>query len=169
LTRKMVGLKPPLPRTYFNFRFATAFATILFAFTVAVNNIAPRITYNPAYVNFGSGGGGCTSGCGGGGPDTVYQAPLSELATEAPAATQAPAAEMVPVPTLDYAADTANAERSTETPTTKEPAPESPNQPPGQREMLVVPFAWQIGLLIVIVIGVLALLLINQSAKRKWQ
>lgn len=30
LTRKMVGLKPPLPRAYPTFRFATAFATLLF-------------------------------------------------------------------------------------------------------------------------------------------
>ena len=29
LTRKMVGLKPPLPRSYSFFRFSTAFATIL--------------------------------------------------------------------------------------------------------------------------------------------
>src|SRR5690349_20667774 len=99
LTRKMAGLKPPLPRTYFTFRFATAFATILFAFTVAVNNIAPRIAYNPALLNYGSGGGGCTGGCGGG-PDTVYQAPLSEAA---PAATEesSAAAQMAPAPTLD--------------------------------------------------------------------
>ncbi len=167
LTRKMVGLKPPLPRTYFSFRFATAFATFLFAFTVAVNNIAPRIAYNPLYVNYGSGGGG--------GPDTLFQAPLSEAA---PVATEeAPAAgQMLPAPTLDEyapsadtAADTENAERVTETPTTKEPVPESPNQPPGQREALVVPLVWQAGLLIVIIIGVFALLLMNQSAKRKWQ
>jgi hypothetical protein len=177
LTRKMVGLNPPLPRTYFGFRFATAFATILFAFTVAVNNIAPRITYNPLYVNYGSGGGGCTGGCGGG-PDTVFQAPLSELATEeALATTQAPAAgQMLPTPTMDedmYAADAPadaeNAERATETPTTKEPVPESPNQVEGQTEALVIPIVWQVGLLIVIVIGALALLLMNQSAKRKWQ
>jgi hypothetical protein len=178
LTRKMVGLKPPLPRTYFGFRFATAFATILFAFTVAVNNIAPRITYNPLYVNYGSGGGGCTGGGCGGGPDTLYQAPLSELATEESlATTEAPAAgQMVPAPTMDEdatsadsAADTENAERATETPTTKEPAPESPTQVEEQAEALVIPLVWQVGLLIVIVIGALALLLMNQSAKRKWQ
>jgi hypothetical protein len=179
LTRKMVGLNPPLPRTYFGFRFATAFATILFAFTVAVNNIAPRITYNPLYVNYGSGGGGCTWGCGGGGaPDTVYQAPLSELATEeALATTQAPVAgQMMPTPTIDEdtsaadaAADTENAERVTETPTTKEPPPGSPNQGEEQTEALVVPIVWQVGLLIVIVIGAFVLFLMNQSAKRKWQ
>jgi hypothetical protein len=173
LTRKMVGLKPPLPRTYFSFRFATAFATILFAFTVAVNNIAPRITYNPLYVNYGSGGGGCTGGCGGG-PDTLYQAPLSELATEeALATTQAPAAgQMMPTPTIDEdtaAADTENAERVTETPTTKEPPPGSPNQGEEQTKPLVVPIVWQVGLLIVIVIGAFALFLMNRSAKRKWQ
>ena len=176
LTRKMAGLKPPLPRTYFTFRFATAFATILFAFTVAVNNIVPRIAYNPALVNYGSGGGGCTSGCGGG-PDTVFQAPFSASATDEMVVTEPAAAEMAPAPTMDpyassadTAADTENAERSTETPTTKEPAPESPVQVEGQKEApLVVPFAWQAGLLIVSLISALGLFLIHQSAKRKWQ
>jgi hypothetical protein len=179
LTRKMAGLKPPLPRTYFTFRFATAFATILFAFTVALNNLAPRISYNPALAN---GVGGCTSGCGGGGgPDTVFQAPFSasatedSVATEAPALESPPAAELLPAPTLDQyapsgdAAYTASAERTTETPTTKEPPPEASAQVQGQREALVVPVGWQVGLLILILIGALGLFLINQSAKRKWQ
>jgi hypothetical protein len=175
LTRKMAGLKPPLPRTYFTFRFATAFATILFAFTVALNNIVPRITYNPALANYGSGGGGgCTNGCGGG-PDTVYQAPLSASSSEAMVATESPSAVMAPAPTFDPnapAADAASAERTTETPTTKEPPPESPVQVQVQVQgevPLVVPVAWQVGLLIVSVMGVLGLFLIRQSAKRKWQ
>lgn len=170
LTRKMAGLKPPLPRSYFTFRFATAFATILFAFTVAVNNIAPRITYNPALVNMGYGGGGCTSGCGGGGaPDTVFQAPYDASATESSVAPEAPAAEMVPVPTMDqYAADSASAER--ETPTTKEPPPaETDAETQSQREELIVPAFWQALFLILSVIGAIGLFLINQSAKRKWQ
>lgn len=169
LTRKMVGLKPPLPRTYFTFRFATAFATFLFAFTVAVNNIAPRIAYNTSYTNLGAGGGG--------GPDTVFQQPFagSAAATDDPVTTDAPAAEMMPAPTQQFteesapAADSYNAERGTETPTTKEPAPESPSQPPVQAEAFVIPMAWQIGLFVVIVIGALGLFLMNQFAKRKWQ
>ncbi len=37
LTRQMVGLKPPLPRTYPLFRLATIFATVLFVFSFSVN------------------------------------------------------------------------------------------------------------------------------------
>jgi hypothetical protein len=170
LTRKMAGLKPPLPRTYFTFRFATALATMLFAFTVAVNNIAPRIRYNPALANMGSGGGGCTGGCGGG-PDTVFQAPLSASATEAPFdESEAPAAEMAPVPTMDqYAADSADTERITETPTAKEPPSDAPAETEGQREALPVSIFWQMIFLAASVIGVITLFLISQSAKRKWQ
>jgi hypothetical protein len=177
LTRKMVGLKPPLPRTYPTFRFATTLATILFVMTVAVNNIAPRLTYNPSYTNMGSGGGGCTQGCGGGGPDTSFQQslPASEAATAPPVATDAPAGVVIPAPTQQLteesapAADTYNADRGTETPTTKEPAPESQSQPPVVVEPVFIPLKWQAGLLIVSVIGALGLFLMNRSAKRKWQ
>ncbi len=168
LTRKMVGLKPPLPRAYPTFRFATAFATILFAFTIAVNNISPRLSVQTVA---GSGGGECTGGCGGG-PDTLFQAPFSAVATDAPAATEAPAAaEMAPAPTNEagVAADTANAERMTETPTTKEPAVESPQQPSVQKEAVMIPIAWQAGLLIASLLGAVVLFLMNRSARRKWQ
>ncbi len=183
LTRKMVGLKPPLPRTYPTFRFATAFATFLFAMTVAVNTLAPRINFGtgvPVAYGMGSGGGGCTGGCGGG-PDTTFQqAPFSGAApaTEAPLATteasalEAPAAaEMVPAPTNDanMSADTANAERITETPTAKEPVVESQQQPTVQKEAVKVPFEWQAGLLIFSLLGVIVLYVMNQSARRKWQ
>lgn len=170
LTRKMAGLKPPLPRTYFTFRFATAFATILFAFTIVVNSITPRITYNPALVNVGSGGGGCTDGCGGG-PGTVFQAPFS-AAAEAQVATESPLAEIAPIPTMDeYApsADAADTERIAETPTAKEPLPASPVEAQGQREVFQVPIFWQAVFLAASVIGMLCLFLIDRFAKRKWQ
>src|SRR5512133_1751824 len=40
LTRQMVGLKPPLPRSYSFFRFSTAFATILLTLTFAANALS---------------------------------------------------------------------------------------------------------------------------------
>lgn len=157
LTRKMVGLKPPLPRTYSFFRFSSAFATLLLMFTFAFNAISPRLAVVPA--PFGSGG-GCTGGCGGGGPasDTALelQAP-SVAATEAPAA-----AEMLP-------ADAADAERSTETPSPKEPEAELAQQAPGQNEAVLIPVIWQVVLLVVGAAGGLILFLMNQSAKRKWK
>jgi ferric-dicitrate binding protein FerR (iron transport regulator) len=176
LTRKMAGLNPPVPRSYFTFKFATTFATILFAVTVAVNGLTPRIAF-VGVPNYGSGGGGCTSGCGGGAPDTLFQQPqvASEAATDAPALTEAPAGEMLPTPTqqsteeLSTTADAYDAARSTETPTTKEPAPESPSQPPVEPHPLPIPIAWQIALFAVMVIGALGLFVMNQFAKRKWQ
>ena len=167
LTRKMVGLKPPVPRNYFTFKFATTFATILFAITVVVNSLSPRLAFVGAF-SYGSGG-GCTGGCGGG-PETVFQQPMAAVATAS--TDDAPAAEMVPAPTQQFesAADAAgNSERATETPTTKEPAAESPSQSSAQNEAPVIPVAWQISLLFIIVIGALGLFVMNQSAKRKWQ
>ena len=42
LTPKMVGSKPPMPRTYPIFRFASALATVLLFVTIATNFIGPR-------------------------------------------------------------------------------------------------------------------------------
>lgn len=42
LTRQMVGLKPPLPRAYPFFKFATAFAAVLFLFSFTVNTLASQ-------------------------------------------------------------------------------------------------------------------------------
>jgi len=84
LTRKMVGVNPPMPRSYPVFRFVTALATLLFFFTFGLNTLAPQFTALGS--NFGYGGGG--------GQETELfsqQAPaLAEApATEAPAATEA--------------------------------------------------------------------------------
>lgn len=171
LTRKMVGLKPPLPRAYPTFRFATAFATILFAFTVAVNSVVPRIAFGSAAApNYGSGG-GCSGGCGGG-PDTTmfFDAPMlsSAPATEAPAVA---AQEMAPAATeeSEVSADAVDTERIAETPTTKEPLPESPDQFEGQREAVLIPVLWQVVLASISVMGLLGLFLMSQFAKRKWR
>jgi hypothetical protein len=167
LTRKMAGLNPPVPRSYFTFKFATTFASILFAVTVAVNSLSPRIAF-VGVQNYGSGGGG--------GPDTtLFQQPqvASEAATDVPtAAEDAPGGEMLPTPTqqsTEELSTTADAARSTETPTTKEPAPETQNQPQRESEPPLIPIAWQIALFVVMVIGALVLFVMNQFAKRKWQ
>src|SRR6266508_5521840 len=79
LTRKMVGLKPPLPRTYSTFRFATVLATVLLLCTFAVNGFA-HLASTAAPL-----------GMGGGGAPEIYEAPTEAPALEAPAATEAPA------------------------------------------------------------------------------
>ncbi|MBK8616790.1 MAG: hypothetical protein IPN96_06695 [Anaerolineales bacterium] len=121
LTRQMVGLKPPLPRSYSFFRFSTAFATVLLTLTFAANTVAPRISFNAAAsvaqeaYNLGSGGGG--------GPEIASEA--MPASTEAPAATEAPAMDMAAIPTAEalptFSADTT----ALELPTAKEPLPES--------------------------------------------
>jgi hypothetical protein len=57
LTPKMVGQKPPLPRAYPTFRFATVLATLLLFFTFAANSIAPSLATTVPYP-YGRGGGG---------------------------------------------------------------------------------------------------------------
>lgn len=102
LTPKMVGLKPPLPRTYPVFRFATVLATLLLFFTFATNFMAPRLVRTAAPFPYGVGGYG---GGGGGEPELSMEAAPEEPAApalEAPAAKEPaieePAAPALPVP-----------------------------------------------------------------------
>lgn len=82
LTPKMVGQKPPLPRTYPVFRFATVLATLLLFFTFATNYMAPRLAQTTVSAPYGIGGGG--------GGDSAEP----ELAMEAPAAEPAAPEEL---------------------------------------------------------------------------
>jgi anti-sigma factor RsiW len=104
LTRQMVGLKPPLPRSYAFFRFSTAFATILLTLTFAANALTqlPRMTFGaaapaPAMQE--------AYGMGGGAPAEPFAAAESPSTTATPApigeapAAAAPALEMAPLPT----------------------------------------------------------------------
>jgi hypothetical protein len=188
----MVGLKPPLPRSYSFFRFSTAFATILLTLTFAANLAAPRLKY-VGPINIGWGG-----GYGGGGPaesapmlaaeapaateaPAVMEEALSAAATATPAGTLAPAApalEMESAPTLtaDSAATEAPAAKQVETP------PEAFDQPPlenqaeaesvpseqSQSEPLI-PVVWQIALFILILLSGLTALLLRRSAIQKWK
>jgi len=79
LTPKMVGQKPPLPRTYPVFRLATVLATLLLFFTFATNFMAPRLDRVAAPYPYGIGGGG------GGGADEESEMQM-EAAPEAPLA-----------------------------------------------------------------------------------
>jgi anti-sigma factor RsiW len=151
LTRQMVGLKPPLPRTYPLFRLATIFATVLFVFSFSINALSPytnKLSASSPAFGFGGGGAG---------------APLME----APAATEEAMAQPL---------DTAN---SQPTPTAKQANPEEsfaqdsvpavPSEPQIQNEAFQIPSAWVNGFLIISISGALILFVINQNAKRKWQ
>lgn len=164
LTRKMAGLKPPLPRSYSFFRFSTAVATILLMFTFAANSVA-RLSFGfgaaapAAGPAFGMGGGGCDEPCG---------EALQAAATEAPAI-EAPPADMLPAPTTDGTLrESEPSPDAVQTP--KEPAVESElqNQAPVEKEA-VIPVMWQVILLVVIGSSGLTMWLIQRSASRKWQ
>ncbi|HNE03943.1 MAG TPA: hypothetical protein PLT08_05465, partial [Anaerolineales bacterium] len=89
LTRQMVGLKPPLPRTYPLLRFATAFAAVLFLFSFTANTLVPMFNFGAAAPAYGLGSGG--------GPES---APMAAAATEAPATELFAAQEAAPASTL---------------------------------------------------------------------
>jgi len=89
LTPKMVGLKPPLPRTYPVFRLATVLATLLLFFTFATNFMAPRLVRTAAPYPYGIGG----YGGGGAEPEAAMEAAPTE-----PAALAAPAAPALEAP-----------------------------------------------------------------------
>ena len=183
LTRKMVGLKPPLPRTFSFFRFSTAFATFLLMLTFAANVLIPRVSFGAgapmaAQESFGIGGGS------GGGCDpclpaapAATEAPVAEalVATEAPAL--APSADMNIAPTATAPIATEDTARIAEapiieTPTAKDAAnaPESQGQPEvSTKREAVIPLSWQITLLVIILLGALIMFGARQSAIRKWK
>lgn len=162
LTRKMVGLKPPLPQSYSFFRFSTAFATFLLLLTFAANSLVPRASLPAApSFSFGMGGGGASA------------------ATEAPAAAEAPAAEaqsmeMAVAPTMTLPSANADTAPGLESPTAeasmlKEAETESAPQDQARvKREAVVPVMWQISLLVIILVSAGIAFVINQKAKKKW-
>lgn len=159
LTPKMVGQNPPLPRAYPLFRFATTIATLLLFFTFGLNFLAPQLAAAPV------------GGMGGGGDvDSFSQeapAAAEAMATEAPAATEAPfalAPQPTEMPTLEEAAraaetaaaDTGNAAAQEQTKIANEaPTP--------------VSSAWQIALAGIALVSALFMLMMRQSAFRRWR
>jgi len=151
LTRKMVALKPPLPRAYPIFRFSTAFATILLMISFAANLLTPQFRFAASA------------------PQAVFGAGGGSAATEAPV--PAPFLEMAPaaLPTEDITAS--QGEPSADAmQTPKEAGTESglPEQAEARDEAFV-PVNWQIGLLIIILLGGLLMWIMRQTASHKWR
>jgi hypothetical protein len=187
LTPKMVGQRPPMPKVYPAFRFATLAATFLLALTFAVNFVVPIANQHiaAAPVAYGRGGGGIGSGGGPGEQPTMeaMQAPAqSEAATEAPAAeapmltaprptategaveksapdmgNQVMAPTPEPTPVPQTNADTLTAP----TPVASPPAP-SPQQKP-------VPRSWQAVLLGIALLAGFVTLLLRSINIHKWR
>ena len=164
LTRQMVGLKPPLPRTYPLFRLATIFATVLFVFSFSVNALSP-------YMSFGASA-PMAYGSGGGNDSAAQEAPATEEAMMMEATTEAP--EMMPAATTEESAEET---RIAETPAPKTGEPETfsqdsaegfENQPQVTNEALISS-TFIITLLFISIMGAIAMFVIRQNAKRKWQ
>jgi hypothetical protein len=174
LTRKMVGLNPPLPRSYSFFRFATAFASLLLALAFTTNLLAPRLSY-VGQINGGYGGGyGGAGGIGGGGPAIQQSAAATEspVATEAPAVA-APAIEMAPAPASTMTTADSTREVATEAPLEKSAeapsANSAPQDQPPVKQAAPIPVGWQIAFLVVALVGAAAMFILRQSAKQKWR
>lgn len=172
LTRQMVGLKPPLPRSYSFFRFSTAFATVLLVLTFAANALSQLPLGGSVSRMYGMGGG------------PVAQAPVAAV-TEAPAAIEAPAAaeslaatqaapslDMAVVPTEVLPATTNADSAPAGAPTAKEAGiPSEPQDQPGvsAEPSVVVPVAWQVTLLVLGLVSGAVMLALRRSAKQKWK
>lgn len=151
LTRKMVGMNPPLPRAYPAFRFATVAATLLFIFTFGVKALAP--------LTFGFGAAATEA------PELFSaQAPMLEAA---PAATEVPvtsAADLVPQPTVTPPPE--DAARALETPMAKVG---EANQPQVEKEAPLVLSVWQTAFAVIAVLGALFMALMRRSAINRWK
>jgi hypothetical protein len=166
LTPKMVGKKPPLPRSYPVFRFATVLATLLFVLSFASNQVG-RLAASAPQVPYGIGGGG--------GSDVATEAPaMMEPAVESAPATEAPVATEPPV--MQEATPTEMAlamPAPTEAPATKEqdrtmneePAASTPAEEPAPPLLS----SWQVTFLIIAALGMLVMFLIQRFAARKWR
>ena len=175
LTRKMVVLKPPLPRTFSFFRLSTAFATFLLMLTFAANSVIPRIGLGAAapmaaQEAYGIGGGGSGGGC-----EEPCLPPALAAATEAPVATEAPAAaELAPLPTEGLPSASEDTARVGETAIVETPVAKDlenasvPQDPPTVKNEAIIPIAWQVGLLVIGLISAGIAFAINQNAKKKW-
>jgi anti-sigma factor RsiW len=196
LTPKMVGVKPPLPRAYPIFRFASVFAALLFFLSYATNLVAPRLSAASAPYGYGVGGGG--GGCGDEQPCEAapalempaapqpFAATEAPVATEAPMGTEAPAlavteapagtASLAIAPTQMAIAPTEmpltaeDSARVVETPSAKNGEPESTNGiPPEVQNEAPVSYIWLIGFAVVAVLSALVAYLLRLSAIRKWR
>ena len=185
LTRQMVGLKPPLPRSYGFVRFSTAFATVLLVISFAFNFLTLNMnaTSQAPATAYGMGGGG-------GAPDESFDTrPQSggggdseESAIEAPAAAEESAAsDLAPAPTVsaelyqsvpaesptpEGGMVSANGEQETSKITTDES--EAPQQPQGINTPNAA-FNWNQLLFGMILLGLVVMFVMHQSASRKWR
>lgn len=154
LTRQMVGLKPPLPKTYPIFRFATAFTTLLLFMTFALNLLALPLSAAPDAQTLGSGG-----GYGGAEEPAMQAAPMEE---------PMPEAMELPAPTLTSEQDAARESGSGPADSSEKETAKLEEQAQVQREA-PVPWTWQIVLLILALLGGGSMWVMRQFAASRWR
>jgi hypothetical protein len=176
LTKRMVGERPPMPRAYPVFRFASAFATLLLIFTAFVNSIIPRVSFGAAApaAEYGFGGG---PGIGGDCGEPCGLAPSLQLgaATEAVAESEvspsflltAPAA-LTPSASQDIAGATEAPPPAGAQPKEEQTAIPEPELPQVRLVESVIPNSWQLGLLGLALVCAGAALYLRWVAKNKW-
>jgi hypothetical protein len=177
LTRQMVGLRPPMPRSYPLLRYATLFATFLFMCSFTTNMLTPMFSLGfggAAAPAFGMGG-GCDGPCGDTAMESAAATEEAPLMEAAPAATEeAPAAEpqIIPTATIDDTARLATPEATTKEAGTEVAAqgqaPETADQAPAGEEA-PVPFNWTLVFLVIAILGGVVMFFMRQSALRKWR
>ena len=169
LTPKMVGKKPPLPRSYPAFRFVTALASLMLFFTLGLNFLGPQLASQPA--NTGFGGGGAPE------PFSVEEAPAAapEVAATEPPATEAPAesaVQMQPLPTQTVAPAQDSATRELQTPEQEQGVTNTTDvqeQPKASNALPTVPQSWQLALAAIAALGGLVMVLMRQAAASRWR
>ena len=173
LTPKMVGIKPPLPRAYPVFRFASVFAALLFFLGYAANFVAPRLSASSAPAPAFGIGGGCGEPCNNPAAPMPAAPQESFAATQAPAATEAPAiasTQQVNIAPTETPLTVEDSARVAETPTVKNGEPESTNgTPPEVQNEAPVSYVWLIGFVVVAVLSALVAYFLRLSAIRKWR
>jgi anti-sigma factor RsiW len=174
LTRKMVGLNPPMPGSYPLFRFATVFAAILFMCSFTANTLTPFFSFGfggaAAPAALGMGGGGCEEPCG----ESAMEEPAATEEAFMQAAEPVATEEAAPMDAAPMATETT---RIAETPAAKEGEPEAAaqdqaaetaNQAPAEEEA-PAPFNWTLLFLFISIASGVVLWAMRQTAKRKWR
>lgn len=175
LTRQMVGLKPPMPRTYPLFRLAAVFASILFLFSFTATALSPYVSFGaPTMGGYGMGG-GCDGPCG---DMAMESAPMEEAPAPAAAEEQL-AQETTPA---DTAEDGTRITESEPSATMKEggegefiggtgsggPAAEEPNQIDARNEA-TPSYIWSIIFLVIGIASGLVMWVMRLAARNRWR
>lgn len=177
LTRKMVGLNPPLPRSYSAFRFVTAIATLLFFFTFGINALAPQFGAGVPVLGYGGGGGAEQTDLFSSAP-AATEAPAMEAAateppaTEPPAATESPigASGLAPQPTLT--APVEDAARAADTQAAKslaEGSVEVQAHPEAGRGAAFIPSIWMMVFAGIALVGTIFMAWMRRSSIKRWK